>query len=68
MCGRFTYLFTWKQLHRLLALAHIPPDELGARYMVAQTHLAPEVRLCAAGQREAAMLKCGLVPSSAGQA
>lgn len=68
MCGRFTYLFTWKQLHRLLSLAHVPPDELGARYNVAPTQLSPVIRLGADGQREGVMLKWGLVPSWASDA
>lgn len=66
MCGRFTYLYTWKQLHRLLSLAHTPPDELGARYNVVPTQVAPVVRLGADGQREGVMLRWGLVPSWAG--
>lgn len=62
MCGRFTYLYTWKQLHKLLSLDRWPPDELGPRYNVAPTQLAPVVRVGADGVREGVMMKWGLVP------
>jgi putative SOS response-associated peptidase YedK len=64
MCGRYTHLFTWKQLHRLMELASWPIDELDERYNVAPTQFAPVVRVSGtAGRREGAMLRWGLVPS-----
>lgn len=62
MCGRFTYLYTWKQLHKLLSLDRWPPDELGPRYNLAPTQFAPVVRVGADGVREGVMMKWGLVP------
>lgn len=61
MCGRFTYLFTWTQLHKLLRLGSWPVEELAPRYNVAPTQMAPVVR-AAAGAREGVMLRWGLVP------
>jgi len=61
MCGRFTYRFTWKQLHRLLQLVDWPNEELRPRYNVAPTQTAPIVRASEAG-RVGAMLRWGLVP------
>ena len=51
MCGRFTYLFTWRQLQRLMRLTTVPEGELSPRYNVAPTQLAPVVRQDAAGAR-----------------
>jgi len=63
MCGRFTYLYTWKQLHRLLDLGLWPAGvELSARFNVAPTQGAPVVRVGAGGVREGAVLRWGLVP------
>jgi len=62
MCGRFTYLFTWRQLHDLMQLSIWPQDELAARYNVAPTQPAPVVRPGQDGGREGAMLRWGLVP------
>lgn len=63
MCGRYTYLFTWRQLQRLLGLVHWPGVELVPRFNVAPTQIAPVVRLNERGEREGVMLKWGLVPS-----
>ncbi len=59
MCGRYTHLFTWKQLHRLMSLTNTL--ELPARYNVAPTQEAPVVR-ADAGSRRVDMLRWGLVP------
>ena len=68
MCGRYTYLFTWKQLKRLLELIHWPEAELTARFNVAPSQDAPIVRLDDDGEREGAMLRWGLIPSWADDA
>ena len=62
MCGRYTHLFTWRQLHHLLALSNWPEAELKPRYNVAPTQLAPVVRLNDQGERSGVMLKWGLIP------
>lgn len=61
MCGRFTYLFTWGELHRLLSLSALPAGALSPRYNVAPTQEAPVVR-AGEGGREGVMLRWGLVP------
>jgi len=63
MCGRFTYLYTWKQLHRLMELVSWPPEELSPRFNVAPTQMAPVIRASAGGLREGVMLRWGLVPA-----
>jgi putative SOS response-associated peptidase YedK len=63
VCGRYTHLFTWKQLHRLLDLSHWPDVELTPRYNVAPTQAAPVVRLNERGERDGVMLRWGLIPS-----
>ncbi|MBL0922106.1 MAG: SOS response-associated peptidase [Phycisphaerales bacterium] len=62
MCGRYSHLFTWKQLHRLMDLLSWPEAELGARYNVAPTQHGPVVRARPDGSREGAMLRWGLIP------
>jgi len=69
MCGRFTATLTWQQLHDLYYIT--APDigprqgelELKPRYNVAPTQTVPIVRLDAAGNRELAMRRWGLIPS-----
>lgn len=63
VCGRFTYLYKWKQLHRLMRLTTLPGDELLPRYNVAPTQDAPVVRQGADGARTGALLRWGLIPS-----
>lgn len=63
MCGRYTYLYKWKQLHRLMKLLHWPSDELLPHFNVAPTQKAPIVRLDEQGDREGVLLKWGLIPS-----
>jgi len=61
MCGRFTYLFTWADLHRLSLLTVLPAGQLQRRYNVAPTQSAPVIR-DDDGQRVGSMLQWGLVP------
>jgi putative SOS response-associated peptidase YedK len=63
MCGRYTYKFSWTQLHRLLKLVSWPDTELTPRYNIAPTQVAPIVRLDVSGQRQGAMLRWGLIPT-----
>jgi putative SOS response-associated peptidase YedK len=63
VCGRYTHLFTWRQLHRLLELLDWPEVELSSRYNVAPTQSAPVVRLNERGERAGMLLRWGLVPS-----
>lgn len=61
MCGRYTILFKWKELHRLMRLS-TPPAEWPVRFNVAPTQVAPVVRADDAGPRSLSMLRWGLVP------
>jgi putative SOS response-associated peptidase YedK len=66
MCGRYTHLYTWKQLHRLMGLTTPMPTEdhqLPLRYNVAPTQLAPVVREDPNGTRRVDLLRWGLIPS-----
>ena len=60
MCGRFTHLYQWKQLHRLLRLT-TPPVEFKERYNVAPTQDAPVVYDAVEGRR-VDFFRWGLVP------
>jgi putative SOS response-associated peptidase YedK len=63
MCGRFTHMYSWREIHDLLSLTgESAPAGFGTSYNVAPTQLSPVVRLIDAG-RTAAMLKWGLMPS-----
>jgi putative SOS response-associated peptidase YedK len=62
MCGRYTHLLTWRQIVRLYRLMDSPPpNDFGPRYNIAPTERAPVVRE-RDGNREAAMLRWGLIP------
>jgi putative SOS response-associated peptidase YedK len=62
MCGRYTHLLTWRQVVRLYRLTDSPPpNDFGPRYNIAPTERAPVVRE-REGNREAAMLRWGLIP------
>jgi putative SOS response-associated peptidase YedK len=63
MCGRYTYRYTWKQLHKLLDLLDWPKVELRPRYNVAPTQDAPIVRVASDGRREGVMMRWGFTPS-----
>jgi putative SOS response-associated peptidase YedK len=67
MCGRYTNLFKWKQLHRLMTLT-TPPMELGERYNIAPTQSAPVVRAADVGGVCVDLLRWGLIPSWADDA
>jgi putative SOS response-associated peptidase YedK len=62
MCGRYTHLLTWRQIVRLYGLTESPPpNDFGPRYNIAPTERAPVVRE-RDGNREATMLRWGLIP------
>ena len=67
MCGRYTNLFKWKQLHRLMTLT-TPPMEFGERYNIAPTQAAPVVRAADRGEKRVDPLRWGLIPSWADDA
>ena len=63
MCGRFTYLYKWRDIHRLLSIHDAPfQTELPLRYNVAPTQDAPVAVQTAEGKREIRMLRWGLIP------
>jgi putative SOS response-associated peptidase YedK len=67
MCGRFTYLFSWPELCRLMGLLASagPPRGFGEgarRYNIAPTQEALVVRRAGDGPREAVAMRWGLVP------
>ncbi len=63
MCGRFTRMYTWKELHRLMRLSAATPElPFQSSYNVAPTQTSPVV-LGAAHAREARLMRWGLVPS-----
>jgi putative SOS response-associated peptidase YedK len=64
MCGRFTHLFTWRQLYELLAL-HGIECEIPARYNVATTRRAPVVVPDDSGFATLKQMQWGLIPSRA---
>lgn len=64
MCGRFTHLFKWKELVRLVKLVYPAAGEapkLPERFNVAPTQTAPVVTMHADG-RHGELLTWGLVP------
>ncbi len=64
MCGRYTHLYTWKQLHRLLNLnAHPPEESLQNSWNVAPTQAAPVVSLDTNGNRVGSMMQWGFAPA-----
>lgn len=63
MCGRFTYLYTWREVHAFLSLTSpLPFDELAHRYNVAPTQDAPVAINAPGGGQELAFMRWGLVP------
>ena len=61
MCGRYTHLYTWKQLHRLLGLVSAE-TQMRMSYNVAPSQRATIVRP-ESGGRVAEDLRWGLIPS-----
>ncbi len=63
MCGRYTQLYTWDELCRLMQLT-CPALELGKRYNVAPSQKAPVIRrLIDEDGPRADLLHWGLIPS-----
>jgi putative SOS response-associated peptidase YedK len=63
MCGRYSLLYTWRDLRRLMVLVN-PADEpqLALRYNVAPTQDAPVIRAAEGGALVESM-RLGLIPS-----
>lgn len=61
MCGRYTHLFTWEELHRLSTLTS-PAIEIPRSWNVAPTQSAPIVRFIEGSGRALSLLRWGLVP------
>lgn len=65
MCGRYTHLYTWQELHLLMRLATASDAELEQfrkRYNVAPQQQAPVV-IQQGDERRAAFFRWGLIPS-----
>lgn len=62
MCGRYSLTTAPEAMRRLFATTGALPN-YPARFNIAPTQTAPVVRLDAAGSRELALLRWGLVPS-----
>lgn len=63
MCGRFTRLYSWKQLHRLLGLTSAPLPGLAPSYNVAPSQQSCVCRLSSRGERELVAMRWGLTPA-----
>lgn len=68
VCGRYTHLFTWAQLHRLMSLGNLTPEEqqeiekaLKKRYNVAPQQQAPVI-IAQGPTRGLKMFRWGLIP------
>ena len=62
MCGRYTHLFTWRELWNLYQLSSLVPDSaLKTSYNVAPSQSVPALRHTD-GQTEGLLLRWGLVP------
>src|SRR5580704_16220865 len=61
MCGRFTYRYTWSEIHALYRLT-TPPSNLQPRYNVCPTTTINTV-IARDGQNELTPMRWGLVPS-----
>lgn len=62
MCGRYTHMYTWEELHDLMTLT-VPGIPIAKRYNVAPTQQAPVVRRHENGERHLELLRWGLIPS-----
>jgi putative SOS response-associated peptidase YedK len=68
MCGRFTHMYSWRELHQLYSQCGVriaEPDAslFAPSYNVAPTQMVPVVRLDDTGNGYISALKWGLVPS-----
>jgi putative SOS response-associated peptidase YedK len=65
MCGRYTRLYSWKQVHAALTFNWTEEQmklPFAKSYNVAPTQTSPIVRLNAKGERELVMARWGLIP------
>ena len=62
MCGRYTHLFSWEELHQLLDLV-VPPMEAKKSYNVAPTQCPPILRRQADNSLKVDFVRWGLIPS-----
>jgi putative SOS response-associated peptidase YedK len=63
MCGRYRLKRTWREIYELYMLTSQPARNVPARYNIAPTQNVLAVRLDEAGNRLAADLRWGLIPS-----
>lgn len=63
MCGRFTRLYTWKQLHALLSLQSERQLELPLSYNVAPSQQSYVCRVSRDGESELVAMRWGLTPT-----
>lgn len=63
MCGRFTRLYTWKQLHALLDLRYPADIEMQPSWNIAPTQSTPVCRAIDDGERELVPMKWGFTPA-----
>ncbi|MBM3560733.1 MAG: SOS response-associated peptidase [Alphaproteobacteria bacterium] len=64
MCGRYTHRLSWREIHDLYRLTDtVAAPNLEPRYNMAPQQRAPVVRTMAAGGRELAFARWGLVPA-----
>lgn len=63
MCGRYTNLLSWQQIHRLYNLTAMPQavDNAPPRYNIGPTQMAPIV-VEVKGERRAGLARWGLIP------
>ena len=61
MCGRFTQMYSWEEVHAFLSLFGAPQN-LEPRYNLAPTQRAAVVRHDDRGRRGLSMLRWGLIP------
>jgi len=62
MCGRFTQMYSWEEVHAFLSLFGAPQN-LEPRYNLAPTQRAAVVRHDDRGRRGLSMLRWGLIPT-----
>lgn len=62
MCGRYTHLFSWDELHHLLDLV-VPAEKATKSYNVAPTQTPPIIRRQEDGSLKVDLVRWGLIPS-----